>query len=335
MADFNADYKAWVALQAKLRDDAWGELQQVDRAWSKVAGYSPDRLAKTHWGKGKALLDMIGKNNPIPPATVPAVPPSSSGQAELGIIPNAGFPGSYGSIAAALNPQWIREDHLSASLVSWGATNNVGVMGLGGPLTMATVATYPTIDLWEYDNEPYFRAVTFPAYATTMRNFAVTFKAAYPTKKLIMPTLVQVNGGDYNGAQGWRPWVSYVFDAAPDIGQYFDGWGAHPYSIGLAPSFTVLDKVHDQLVARGFGKPCYVTEVGWSVGVGGNQVSEANQSTYIGSFIDSARTRSWIEQIYIYCLRTWDTSYEGSFGMYASNNVTERASAATFRSKIL
>lgn len=52
----------------KLADEAWAEFQQVDRPWTAVSGYSPERLAKTHWGKGKAKLDMIGKNVVNPPS---------------------------------------------------------------------------------------------------------------------------------------------------------------------------------------------------------------------------------------------------------------------------
>jgi hypothetical protein len=56
----------------QLADAAWAEFIQADRPWSAVKGYSRARLASTHWGKGKAYLDMIGRNNnPAPPAVVP------------------------------------------------------------------------------------------------------------------------------------------------------------------------------------------------------------------------------------------------------------------------
>jgi hypothetical protein len=54
---------------AELRDAAWKELEQTTVGWTRVATYPPDKLAKTHWGKGKALLDRIGEP-PVPPPPV-------------------------------------------------------------------------------------------------------------------------------------------------------------------------------------------------------------------------------------------------------------------------
>ncbi len=69
----------------ELAAAAWNEFKQADRPWSQVAGYSPSRLSRTHWGKGKAYLDMIGRNVVQPPAAPPSsvfpdppLPPSES-----------------------------------------------------------------------------------------------------------------------------------------------------------------------------------------------------------------------------------------------------------------
>lgn len=52
---------------AELRDAAWAELVQTTVGWNKVQGYTPAKLATTHWGKAKSLLDQIGQVAPPPP----------------------------------------------------------------------------------------------------------------------------------------------------------------------------------------------------------------------------------------------------------------------------
>ena len=46
---------------AELRDAAWAHLVQTTVGWNKVKGYSPAKLATTHWGQAKMLLDQIGQ----------------------------------------------------------------------------------------------------------------------------------------------------------------------------------------------------------------------------------------------------------------------------------
>lgn len=280
----------------------------------------------------------------------PPPPPPTTGKAVLGVCPNVGFPNTY-SYGASLNMKSIRSDSITQSAIDWAASHGADYLGLGNPINMVLIDKWPQINLWEYDNEPYFNRTSDPAgengirgvsisqYARTMRDFGKTFKAKYPNKTLIFPCYVQSDGGDWFGPQGWKPWVTYMFDAAPDLGLYFDGWACHPYSAprNAAPLNPNVDKVRSQLVARGFTKSCWVTEVGWSVGTGTasnmEQCTEAQQAQYIGSVIDQLRSRSWVARIYIYCVGTWGTGFEQSFGMYNQNG-TERQSAVAFRQRV-
>lgn len=43
----------------ELAQAAWAEFAQTTVGWDKVKSYPPDKLAATHWGKGKSLLDQI------------------------------------------------------------------------------------------------------------------------------------------------------------------------------------------------------------------------------------------------------------------------------------
>lgn len=80
----------------ELADAAWKELALTTVGWDRASRYSPSQLAKTHWGRAKALLDQIGTVPPAPPpvvnppimdfrATVPTFMPAS-GTATPGLI---------------------------------------------------------------------------------------------------------------------------------------------------------------------------------------------------------------------------------------------------------
>ena len=48
---------------SQLRDAAIAELKKTTVGWNKVAGYSPDKLATTHWGKALAYLQKISSTS--------------------------------------------------------------------------------------------------------------------------------------------------------------------------------------------------------------------------------------------------------------------------------
>lgn len=54
----------------QLADQVIAELRQTTVGWNKVAGYSPAKLATTHWGKAMSLLGQIGTVTPPPPSAV-------------------------------------------------------------------------------------------------------------------------------------------------------------------------------------------------------------------------------------------------------------------------
>lgn len=49
----------------ELRDAAWEHLRQTTVGWSRVKTYPPSKLAGTHWGKAKVLLDQIGTSQQV------------------------------------------------------------------------------------------------------------------------------------------------------------------------------------------------------------------------------------------------------------------------------
>src|SRR5215471_10337107 len=105
---------------AQLRDAAWVEFEQTTKGWQDVKGYKPDVLAKTHWGRGKAIFDQIGATTPIPPQ--PTTPPLMDMRAtRISALPVSGRGGSEtpstafdrltyqcGDISLVADPRWTQ-----------------------------------------------------------------------------------------------------------------------------------------------------------------------------------------------------------------------------------
>lgn len=281
---------------------------------------------------------------------VTATEHTASGDADLGLNTNNFFP-SYSngaSKATQLGPKLMRtnKNFDYAAFTNWCTANGAAPMYCAVNETqsfiMSKVQSMPLIRTWELDNEPYFPSSTLnvASWATRMRNTAAAIKAFDSSLKVLVPLLVQANNGDYfspfgPNANTWYPWVDHVLDAASDITDFIDGWAIHPYPDPASgpPTFTVVDTVKSQLQARSAFLPFHVTEFGWSVGTSTannqEQTTEANQSTYLNSFVNTARGRGDIETMYYYCLHSWGTTFFESFGLFNPNG-TARTAAATF-----
>lgn len=74
---------------AELRDAAWKELELTTVGWDRAGKYAPARLAKTHWGKAKALLDQIG-TTPAPVVTPPLLDMRAT---KVTALPSSGLAG--------------------------------------------------------------------------------------------------------------------------------------------------------------------------------------------------------------------------------------------------
>lgn len=263
----------------------------------------------------------------------------------VGINPNSGFPSySNGSTKGdALTPQSLRSDDFAnlGALVTWAQARGTHVLGTATGLstadTMTQVQAHSYITSWELDNEPYFQGVNVSTWAQRMLATAQAIKAYDSSIEVIVPLLVQSNNGDYFTNGTWSPWANQVLNAAPTLPTYIDGWAIHPYPSprNAAPSWTVTNRVRNQVIAAGADKPFHVTEVGWSVGTGTSsnqeQTTEANQATYVGQVIDQAQSFGWVASIYIYSMHSWGTGFEESFGLYT--NGTARAAATAFSSR--
>lgn len=323
----------------RWRADNPGKLQQL--LDYRAGGARPDFSGSPQGSPERRMLEHLdawheAKAQPEPP---PPPPPPPSGLL-LGLVPNAGFPGTGngGTLAARLRPAEIREDHLSAALVDWAGENGSGVIGLATGKdtagTLALLTQYPAIRVWELDNEPYFAGVDLAAWSRKMRDTAKAIKARDAGIEVLCPVNASVNGGDYQTGGVWSPWVTQMLNAAADLPQYVDGWAAHPYPNprNAPPQFGLLEKVKGQLEGRGAMRPFSVTEVGWSVGTATGpkgQVTLQQQADYLRQFVDGARARPWLRRCVIYSLRSWGPGFEESFGLHNPDG-SQRPAAAEF-----
>lgn len=291
----------------------------------------------TLMGKGLCLVEDVRRGTQPEPE-----PPSGTG--ELGICLNKSPSSAWLAKAASLNPKWCREDTITQTKIDWAKANGVKFIGLCNLARTGLATAKAKVDQWgsqithwELDNEPYFDGVVVTTWANQALELAKYVRGKYPTHEIILPMLVQTNGGDYMTNGVWSPWAFQVLNAAPTLPNYINAISGHPYQPGKAPTtvFATMDKVRGQLVSRGVSDPWHMTEFGWSVGTDetppNTQTTLTEQAQFLKDIIVGMRTRPWIVSMEVYCLMTWGTDYEASFGLF-NQDMSERPAAGVFRS---
>jgi exo-beta-1,3-glucanase (GH17 family) len=122
----------------------------------------------------------------------------------------------------------------------------------------------------------------------------------------------------------WVSWTDAMYQAVPDLNNYFDAVAVHPYSGNLAPDatsgapiherFDRIGLIHDRMVAKGASnKPFWITEVGWSTCSDSSAcVNEATQADYTARLfhVVSSTYRSFVAALFLY--RSSDLGPSGS-----------------------
>ena len=126
------------------------------------------------------------------------------------------------------------------------------------------------IEVWNEENIGHFwNGSANPAA------YAQLLKTAYPAIKAGNPNMTVLFGG--LSTNDWQ-WLQSVYDAAPDIGNYFDVMATHPYTPQAPPdavtwddaqhidrmSFSGYRTVRQVMLDHGNDKPIWFTEFGWS-----------------------------------------------------------------------
>jgi len=191
---------------------------------------------------------------------------------------------------------------------------------------------------WEVGNEPWTKGQTPARYASDFKAAVIAGRNANSRAKF----LVAAYSTWQDPATGdWEPWVTPMYTAVPDLGNYVDGWTDHPY--GDAPDdwnptsptwgaeFQQFRKVHDEFAAHGAGSaPMWITEFGYATS-GDRSVSEQQQAAYLTMAANILATVPYARAFFIYQLQDWgprDGDREHWFGITNADGSPKPAYAA-------
>ncbi len=171
------------------------------------------------------------------------------------------------------------------------------------------------ITSWELWNEPYFASNYDPAaYAQLVKASGIAAHAVDPGAKLLLSAEMQ--SALTNGS--WLWWDDALYQAVPDLNNYFDGVAVHPYGHDVTTLNPIvagqpygnynhvqrINDIHNQFIAHGASnKPFWITEAGWSTCTDSSDCVTAaqqasNMSTLFGYIHNDWKT--WVQAAFIY-----------------------------------
>jgi hypothetical protein len=177
------------------------------------------------------------------------------------------------------------------------------------------------IGTWELWNEPYLGSgdngdYDPGAYARLVKAAAIAGRAVDPKAKFLMAAEMQ-SARDANG--DWQWWVDALYQAVPDLNNYFNGVAMHDYGndvTTLNPMVTGqaynnyghmlrIENLRQQFVNHNAaGKPFWITEIGWSTCTDGNTdcVTPAKQATNLQTLFNDIHNNwsSWVQAAFVY-----------------------------------
>jgi hypothetical protein len=176
------------------------------------------------------------------------------------------------------------------------------------------------IQTWEIWNEPYYSTgdngdYDPGNYARLVKAADIAGRAADPNAQFLLASEMQ-SAQDANG--NWQWWTDALYQAVPDLNNYFDGVAVHPYGTNtttLNPepagqpynnynSMQRIQDIHQQFINHGAAdKPFWITEIGWSTCTNNPEcVTPAQQATNLTNlFTDLHGSWSkWVQAAFIY-----------------------------------
>jgi Glycosyl hydrolases family 39 len=203
-----------------------------------------------------------------------------------------------------------------------------------------------TFELW---NEPYYMSNYNPAaYARLVKAATIAGRQADPNAKFLMAAEMQ-SRQDANG--NWVWWVDALYQAVPDLNNYFDGVAVHPYgtdTTGLIPmvygvpynNYDRLRRIEDirsLFLNHSADKPFWLTEIGWSTCSTGDAkcVTETQQAADLTNLLTyvNGSVKSWVHAAFIYRYEdlTDNSAYENGFGL-VHTDLTPKPALSIFKS---
>jgi hypothetical protein len=214
------------------------------------------------------------------------------------------------------------------------------------------VAAYAiqTFELW---NEPYYDNGNGgnydPArYAHLVKAAAISGRNADPAARFL---IAAENQAQHVGSN-WVWWVDALYQAVPDLNNYFDGVSVHPYGVNLTQmSMPTKGLAYDgyqqirrvEAIRREFvshnasNKPLWITEVGWPTCSSGSDrcTTLAGQADRLKTIFDYAHStwKPYLQGLFVY---SYDDSHpnssdpESNYGL-AYNDGTPKPALSVFK----
>jgi hypothetical protein len=223
----------------------------------------------------------------------------------------------------------------------------VGRYGTNGSFWAQNPALHPApITTWELWNEPYLDTgddgVYDPAnYARLVKAAATAGRAADPSAKFLLGAEMQ--SAMTNGA--WQWWVPALYQAVPDLNNYFDGVAMHDYGYDMTTLNPMIpgrpydnyghvmriENLRRQFVNHGAAnKPFWITEAGWSTCTDSPTcVTPDEQATNLSILFDEIHHdwSSFVQGVFIYSYGDIadPASTQGGYGLTYMNGAAKPA----------
>jgi hypothetical protein len=206
-----------------------------------------------------------------------------------------------------------------------------------------------TFEIW---NEPYYdngnNGDYNPArYANLVKAAALAGRAVDPSARFMLAAENQAQKVGSN----WVWWTDALYQAVPDLNNYFDGIAVHPYGTDLTnlsyptpgqayngyEQIRRVEAIHQEFGNHGAtDKPLWITESGWPTCTSGSDrcTTEAGQAANLSTIFKYAHTtwKSYVQAVFVYSYddaRPDSTNPENDYGL-AYNNGTPKAALNVF-----
>jgi hypothetical protein len=174
-----------------------------------------------------------------------------------------------------------------------------------------------TFELW---NEPYYdngdNGDYDPGrYARLVKAAGIAGRQADPAARFL---LAAENQSQHVGS-AWVWWINALYQAVPDLNNYFDGVAVHPYGTDLTNlSFPTpgrayngyeqirrVQAIHQEFAAHNAAnKPLWITEIGWPTCTSGSDrcTTPTGQAAKLSAVFNDARTtwKSFVHAVFVY-----------------------------------
>ena len=210
------------------------------------------------------------------------------------------------------------------------------------------------IQTWEIWNEPFFSSGNNGSYdpgsyARLIKAAAIAGRTADPSAQFLIASEMH-SARDSNG--NWQWWTDALYQAVPDLNNYFDGVAVHAYGTDtttLTPMVAGqaynnydrmrrIEDIHQQFLTHGAThKPFWITEIGWSTCTDSpNCVTPTQQAANVSTlFADlHGSWSSWVQGAFLYHYTdgTNPTTVQDGYGL-TNNDGTPKPALAIFQTQ--